>query len=417
MKNKKNILVENIFSMVTLRGLEYLLSFLLVPYLLRVLGPTNFGAVAFMQGVVVYFNLFIDYGFNLTAPRALARCSKAEIPLIFSTFMWAKIILLFVVSIFFCLALWFISLLHIIELDWHLFSAVYISVVGNVLFPIWFFQGIQQMRYITIINIVGRTLSILCIFMFVSSENNYVLAAFLQSCTPFIAGIFSLILIANKFPGILQKPDLKNIKTAFSEARQIFVSNLAISLYTNTDIVLLGILTNNTIVGYYSGADKLLNCIKRGISAINDAIYPFISQQFKLNFSNAIRFLKKQMFVYALGGIMGGVIILIGSPMIIPWLLGSKYIHSILPLQIMAFVPLIVALSNIFGYETMLPLGMEKIYSRILLLASVLNLIIIVPLILFFQENGVSMAMLITEIFVTVTMGILLWQKHILLRE
>ena len=83
----------------------------------------------------------------------------------------------------------------------------------------------------------------------------------------------------------------------------------------------------------------------------------------------------------------------------------------------MAFVPLIVALSNIFGYETMLPLGMEKIYSRILLLASVLNLIIIVPLILFFQENGVSMAMLITEIFVTVTMGILLWQKHILLRE
>ena len=370
-----------------------------------------------MQGVVVYFNLFIDYGFNLTAPRALARCSKAEIPLIFSTFMWAKIILLFVVSIFFCLALWFISLLHIIELDWNLFGAVYISVVGNVLFPIWFFQGIQQMRYITIINIVGRTLSILCIFMFVSSENNYVLEAFLQSCTPFIAGIFSLILIANKFPGILQKPDLKNIKTAFSEARQIFVSNLAISLYTNTDIVLLGILTNNTIVGYYSGADKLLNCIKRGISAINDAIYPFISQQFKLNFSNAIRFLKKQMFVYVLGGIMGGVIILIGSPIIIPWLLGSKYIHSILPLQIMAFVPLIVALSNIFGYETMLPLGMEKIYSRILLLASVLNLIIIVPLILFFQENGVSMAMLITEIFVTVTMGILLWQKHILLRE
>ena len=78
MKNKKNILVENIFSMVTLRGLEYLLSFLLVPYLLRVLGPTNFGAVAFMQGVVVYFNLFIDYGFNLTAPRALQDVQKRK---------------------------------------------------------------------------------------------------------------------------------------------------------------------------------------------------------------------------------------------------------------------------------------------------------------------------------------------------
>lgn len=416
MKKKENILVENIFSMVTLRGLEYLLSFLLVPYLLRVLGPTNFGAVSFMQGIVVYYNLFIDYGFNLTAPRALARCSSGEIPMLFSTFMWAKIILLIIVSLIFGLTLWIIASLQLIQINWYLFGAVYTTVIGNVLFPIWFFQGIQQMRYITIINIVGRTLSILCIFMFVASENDYILAAFLQSCTPFVAGIISLILIANKFPGILQKPDFKKIKTEFVEARQIFISNLAISLYTNTDIVLLGLLTNNTIVGYYSGADKLLNCIKRGVSAINDAIYPFISQQFKLNYNNAIRFLRKQMFVYLLGGTIGGVVILVGSPVVIPWLLGDKYIHSILPLQIMAFVPLIVAFSNIFGYETMLPLGMEKIYSRILLLASVLNLIIIVPLILFFQENGVSMAMLITEIFVTGTMGILLWQKHILLR-
>ena len=412
----KNSLLENIFSMLTLRALEYVLSFLLVPYLLRVLGPANFGAVAFMQGIVVYFNLFIDYGFNLTAPRALARCSKMEIPLIFSTFMWAKIILLVVISGIFYLLLCFLKFLHFVEFDWLLFGAVYVSVLGNVLFPIWFFQGIQQMRYITIINLVGRTISILCIFMFVSSETNYVLAAFLQSCTPLIAGIFSLILIACKFPGIFQKPDIAQIKMVFIEARQIFISNLSISLYTNTDIVLLGILTNNTLVGYYSGADKLLNCIKRGISAINDAIYPFISQQFKLNYNNAIRFLRKQMFVYLLGGTIGGVVILVGSPVVIPWLLGDKYIHSIFPLQIMAFVPLIVALSNIFGHETMLPLGMEKIYSRILLLASVLNLIIIVPLILFFQENGVSMAMLITEIFVTGTMGILLWQKHILLR-
>nr|WP_269459748.1 oligosaccharide flippase family protein [Dialister massiliensis] len=57
------VLVENIFSMLTLRGLEYILSFLLVPYMLRTLGPTNYGAIAFMQSVVAYFNLFIDFGF------------------------------------------------------------------------------------------------------------------------------------------------------------------------------------------------------------------------------------------------------------------------------------------------------------------------------------------------------------------
>lgn len=412
---KHNSLIENIFSMLTLRGLEYILSFLLVPYLLRVLGPANFGAVAFMQGVIVYFNLFIDYGFNLTAPRALARASQNEISILFSTFMWAKLILLVIISVIFCFILWMADSLQLIEIDWHLFGAVYITVIGNVFFPVWFFQGIQQMRYITIINLIGRTFSILCIFVFVSSADDYILAAFFQSFTPFAAGILSLALIAHKFSGIFCRPNLGKIKQAFKEARQIFISNLAISLYTSTDIVLLGLLTNNTIVGYYSGADKLLNCIKRGISAINDAIYPYISQMFKRDYPKAISFLKKQLLVYAIGGTVGGIVILAGAPVVIPWLLGNQYIHSIRPLQIMAFVPLIVSFSNIFGYETMLPLGMEKIYSRILLLASTLNIAIIIPFIMLYQENGVSAAILITELFVTVIMGIVLRKKDILL--
>lgn len=141
-----------------------------------------------------------------------------------------------------------------------------------------------------------------------------------------------------------------------------------------------------------------MNCIKRGISAINDAIYPYISQMFKRDYPKAISFLKKQLLVYAIGGTVGGIVILAGAPVVIPWLLGNQYIHSIRPLQIMAFVPLIVSFSNIFGYETMLPLGMEKIYSRILLLASTLNIAIIIPFIMIYQENGVSAAILITEL-------------------
>lgn len=95
MINANRVLVENISSMLTLRGLEYILSFLLVPYMLRTLGPANYGAIAFMQSVVAYFNLFIDFGFNLTAPRDLAQAEKSKIPEIFSTYLWAKIYLFY----------------------------------------------------------------------------------------------------------------------------------------------------------------------------------------------------------------------------------------------------------------------------------------------------------------------------------
>lgn len=109
--------------------------------------------------------------------------------------------------------------------------------------------------------------------------------------------------------------------------------------------------------------------------------------------------------------------ILFGSPAVVSFLLGSTYIPSILPLQIMAFVPLAVAVSNVLGYETMLPLGMEKTYSRILFCASVLNLMIVVPLIYWQEASGVAVAMSVTEIFVTVVMGCILWSKCILLRK
>ena len=125
----------------------------------------------------------------------------------------------------------------------------------------------------------------------------------------------------------------------------------------------------------------------------------------------ALHFLKKQLYVYIVGGIFIGFFILILSPYVIPWLLGERYVSSIMPLQILSFVPLIVAMSNIFGYETMLPLGMEKDYSRTLLWASILNLIMICPLILLFQENGPAIATVVTETFVTAVMGTMLWKK------
>lgn len=411
---RHSLLLENIFSMVTLRAMEYILSFLLVPYLLRTLGPSQYGAIAFMQGIIGYFTLIINYGFNMTAPRDIACSSEKEWPRLFSAYFWSMVLLWMGSSVVFGLGYLFSHKFLSVALDVRLFFTVYTSVIGFVIFPIWFFQGIQQMRYITILNLTGRMATIVLLFLLVKSSDDYLTAAFLQSCTPMFAGLISWIVLYKIMPGLLQKPNKKEIARVLKEGWQIFISTLAINLYTTSDLVILGALTNNTIVGYYSGADKLINCIKRGISAVNDAVYPYISHLMKDSVSQAFQFLKKQFLVYTICGILGGMLIILFSPRIIPWLLGSKYIPSIKPLQIMGFVPLIVSMSNVLGYETMLPLGMERDFSRVLIMASVLNLTIIVPFINWQQASGVAMAMLITEIFVTLAMGYVLWREKIL---
>lgn len=413
---KRSKLLENIFSMVTLRAMEYILSFILVPYLLRILGPAQYGAIAFMQGIMGYFNICINYGFNMTAPRDIAQAKKEEIASLFSTFFWAIFFLWVGVTTIFFIGYGLLKILWSITLDLPLFFAVYTSIIGLVIFPIWYFQGIQQMRYITILNMVGRVSTMMMIFLFVKSPNDYVLAAFLLSCTPLFAGVLSWKVIYDISPGILQKPVWNNLKIAYQEGWQIFLSTLAINLYTTSDVVILGILTNNTIVGYYSGADKLINCIKRAIGAVNDAVYPYISKVMQESYEKGIYFLKRQLMIYTICGMIGGVILYFISPVGIPWLLGEKYIPSIGPLQIMAFVPLVVAMSNVMGYETMLPLGMESIYSHVLIAASVFNLVIIYPLISSWGAEGTSWAVLCTETFVTLMMAIILWKKQILLR-
>lgn len=414
---RKSRLLENIFSMVTLRAMEYILSFILIPYLLRVLGPSQYGAIAFMQGIIGYFNLFITYSFNMTAPRDIAQAKERDIPKLFSTYFWSMVLLWAVVTGLFFVGYITLSAVWLVGLDLPLFFAVYTSVIGLVIFPIWYFQGIQEMRYITILNMVGRFVTMGLIFVFVRSPSDYIMAAFLLSCTPLLAGILCWKVIHDISPGILRKPVWDDMKKAYKEGWQIFLSNLAVNLYTTSDIVILGLLTNNTIVGYYSGADKLINCIKRGIGAVNDAVYPFISKTMKNSKEQGICFLRKQLVVYIIGGIIGGFFLYVFSPWGVPWLLGPKYIPSIGPLRIMSFVPLVVAMNNVMGGETMLSLGMEKIYSKILMVASVFNLIIIYPLISWAGAEGTSWAVLCTETFIAIMMASTLWKNRILVRK
>jgi polysaccharide transporter, PST family len=410
-------LIENIFSMVTLRAAEYILSFLMVPFLLRMLGPSQYGAIAFMQGLAGYFHLCIHYGFNMTAPRDLAQADEKEIPRIFSTYIWATCMLFAVVTAVGVPLYAFLGRYFSAGVDWPLFLAVYTSVVATVVFPVWYFQGIQEMRYITILNLTGRLCGVLGVFVFVRSPADYVLAAFLLCSPGMFAGIVSWWIIHCKSPGVLRPPVWSDMKRAYRDGKEIFLSTLAINLYTTSDVVILGFLTNATVVGYYGGADKFVNCIKRAVGAVNDAVYPYISRVLAENRERGFYFLRRQLLVYTVCGFLGGAALYALSPWGVPWLLGERYIPSIAPLQVMAFVPLVVAMSNVLGYETMLPLGMETIFSRVLVIAAIFNLIIIWPLILWNGAVGTAWAILATETLVAVMMGAVLWKRRILIRK
>ncbi|WP_370763590.1 flippase [Megamonas funiformis] len=405
-------LIENIISLFTIKGLEYILAFITFPYLVRVLQVENFGAVVFVQGIIQYFVLFTDYGFNLLGPKEIAQHdSIKERGKIFASIFCAKLILLLISTIVFICML--IGAKYIKDIDIILYSVVYLMVIGNVIFPIWFFQGIQQMRYITIVNIIGRFFSVACIFYFVKAPSDYILAGLFQAIVPLIAGICSWIILWKKYREVFILPKFQSVKQVFIDAWEIFTSTIAINLYTASNIVFLGLLTNNTIVGYFSGAQKIIQNINQLISPVTQAIYPYVSKTASNSKNEALNFLRKIVLILGGGNFIGSILIFIFAEWIVDVLLGAGYEQSVLLLRILAFLPFIISLSNIFGIQTMLVFGMKKQFNKVLLSAAIVNTVIVLPMIYFYQAIGVSVSMMITETFVTLSMYYIL-RKNIM---
>lgn len=410
-KNNKQ-LIENIISLFTIKGLEYILAFITFPYLVRVLQVENFGAVVFVQGIIQYFVLFTDYGFNLLGPKEIAQHDNVnERGKIFASIFCAKVILLCICTIVFVLMLTGIQYVNSIDIT--LYSVIYLMVVGNVIFPIWFFQGIQRMRYITIVNIIGRFLSVVCIFYFVRTPDDYILAGLFQAIVPLIAGICSWFILWKNYREVFVLPTYQDVKQVFIEAWEIFTSTIAINLYTASNIVFLGLLTNNTIVGYFSGAQKIIQNINQLISPITQAVYPYVSKMASNSKMDALKFLRKIVLVLGGGNFIGSILIFVFAEWIVNILLGKGYEQSVLLLRILAFLPFIISLSNVFGIQTMLVLGMKKQFNRVLLSAAIVNTVIVLPMIYFYQAIGVSISMTITEIFVTSSMYYILKKNNI----
>ncbi len=295
-----------------------------------------------------YGNLVVDYGFNLTAPRDIAKDEPAAIPQDFAAILGAKCLLLAGATAVILVGL----AIFRDHIDALLVLACLPALVGGALFPIWYFQGIQQMRFITIFNIAARTCSVIGIFAFVREAGDVYAAAVFLSVTPLVAGLLSLAMIARRQPHFFRRPTLAAIREKLRDGWDIFLSTLFINLYTNSNVFILGLLTNETCVGYYAAASKLIEAVKGLLMPISNAIFPHVSAMVKDARDDAIRFLRKAVKIIGGLALVLSVIVCLFAAPITRLIMGDAYDASIRVLRIISFLPFIIGLSNIFGIQT-----------------------------------------------------------------
>lgn len=276
-KMLNNSMVSNFISLVLLQGINYLLPLLSFPFLFRVLGVERWGLVTFGYALMQYFIMFTDFGFNLSGTKYISQHRKSMKDI--NTFLNSALIGRFILcSISFLILLILISFTKKFEQE-SLFYLLYFGmVIGNMMFPLWFFQGMENMKYITIFNIIAKTCSFFPFFIFIRKPEHYIYVPICYSLGFILAGLISLFIIYLKMGMIWYFTSIKDILFVLKDSSTYFLSRLSTSLFTTSNSFILGLICGNTAVGYYSAAEKLYQAYNQLLLPFTGVLFPHIAK-------------------------------------------------------------------------------------------------------------------------------------------
>lgn len=396
-KEKRRV-VENFFALSLLQGINYLLSMITVPYLLRVIGVERYGIISLAQSITIYIGLIVDYGFSVSAVRdvSVAREDSSKVNKIFSSVITIKCILTLLT---FPLLLATIFAIPALKKDAIVYIGAFLIVIGYTLFPTWLFLGLEKMKISTVISITGKALSTAAVFVIVKTPNDYIYPSLLASAGWVFSGLISLFVLAFKFSIRYKFPTLEDIRHHLKRGFHLFISTLTSSIYRSSNPIIIKLVTgNDATVGIYATADKILTIVQTMINLLTHAVFPYASIKFsKMKFNEVVRKLKKLLYLPFITTMPILVSLLIFTPPITKIVLGYLSSELILVVRVLIPVILIEALNYFLGIIGFSNLGEEKIFTKSILYASASHIIVSCILSYFFGAKGAAVSLVMSE--------------------
>lgn len=395
-KDYKKILT-NYFYLTIIQALNYLLPFITFPYLVRVLGIEKFGLIAFANAATSYFVIIADYGFNLTAPYEITinKNNRNKLIEIFSSILTIKFLLSTLSFVILCLLIFSLpkfkcnALLYIFSFG---------TVLGTVIFPVWFFQGIEEMRYIALLDFISKLLSTISIFIFIKQSSDFLLVPILNSMGAITSGIMGIVIIKIKFKVYFKIPHKKIIKKNLINGWNIFISRVYVNLYTSTNILILGFMTNNTIVGSYSVAEKIINAFNKVFQPASQALYPFMANLYS-NKNSFFIYFKKICMLFGLLTFLFFFLLKLFNIEIVTIVNGRMNTEISSILSILTF-SIFFSPYGSFLTQTLVILKKNKTLNKIFLIAFLYNSIVVPTAIFFISASGMAYAVVSVQILI-----------------
>ncbi len=376
-----------------------ILSNLLFPiisfaYASRILGPVGIGKVQFVVIFATYFVVVAQLGIPVYGMREVAkiRGDKKQLDNLFSELLFINILSSLMMSAIYGGLIFSIGWFHG-SINYYLLGGLLVLSGFSVLD--WFYMGMEQFRFLSLRSIVIKTVALAALFLFVRSTVDLMIY--------FLITIFSIL--ANNLWNLLHlKGQISvrfshlNLKKHFGALFILFASSLTISVYTLGDTLLLGFLTNDKAVGFYTAAKKLIIVTIPLITSLGTVLIPGLTKSIDINNTTETGVRVNQSFSFiCLFGIPISMGLYIFAPEILWVFSGPQFSGAVFTLQLVAPVIFLVGLGHLFGMQLLIPGGFEKQYLLATLLGMGISLLLNLLLIRMFKDKGAAVTLLITE--------------------
>lgn len=388
-KNKDaRILASNFVWLSVLKVIGYIFPLITLPYLSRVIGVDGFGEIAFAVSIMIFFETFVDFGFNYTATRDVARCRDniQEVSNIFSNVLWSKLLLMILGLGILSILVYTVPMFRSKQL---LLFLTFLYIPGHILFPDWFFQAMEKMKYITILNVLSKTLFTALIFVVVKDKEDYIWQPLLTAVGYWVSGLIAMRFILKKFKVKIVKPNIQTIWISIKGSANMFVSLICPNLYTNFSTILLRTTCGEVATGLYDAGYKFISIIDQLFQVLSRTFYPFLARKID----------KHQLYTYISGSfsVLASIGLYVCANTLVKIFYTPEFTDAVWVIKILSIAPFSLFLMNTYGVNYLVLVGKDRLYRNIIIVYSVIGFVL--TLFVTPKWSYVGMAFTITTIW------------------
>ena len=328
---------------------------IIYPYLIRTVGKENYGIVVFAQSIAIYFSLFVNFGFNIYGTDAIAKC-RGSIKRISGV-----VSAIFTTQVFFYLIsvvlLYLVSLLYDDTSSLMLVLASYLC-FHEIAVPVWYFQGIQQMRFIAVCNLVAKLTSLIIILFYVKESEDYLMILFAYAMGSILCGSLAFWKIFIKDRVQYRLPSLKILLATSKNSAPLFISHSLGGITAKSNAFLIGNFIGKTALSYYDLAEKLVNMVSLFFANFSNAIFPVMSTKGNPGF------VRKAIRIVFITSIIVVILLMILSDYIVTIIGGDEMRNATHYLILMSVSIIFRAIGPIISTSVLVVNNLSHILSR-----------------------------------------------------